>query len=140
MRPVDFAKAAGVGAGVLILDVLLAFIVVYAWGTLIEPGHTTDYYMAAAIPIARLCSRIIGTALMCAAAAISGYRNAARNAYGFALAMVCFYAFFDAASAAFQQAFTLGFAASILLKLLAALLGAWLGPRIRRVRPAVPAG
>jgi hypothetical protein len=136
MKPSDYARAAGVGAAVLILDVLLAFTVVYAWGTLFEPGRDTDYYLAAAIPIARLCSRIIGTTLMCAAAAICAYRKPTRNAYAFALAMVCFYAFFDAASAAFQQAFTLSFGLTMLIKLLAALGGAWLGPRIRRARGA----
>jgi hypothetical protein len=139
VKPSDFGRAAGVGAAVLILDVLLAFIVVYAWGTLLEPGRDTDYYMAAAIPIARLCSRIIGTTLMCAAAAICAYRNPTRNAHAFAIATVCFYAFFDAASAAFQQEFTPAFGLTILIKLLAALAGAWLGPRLRRARDAAAA-
>lgn len=134
MKPTDWAKAAGVGALVLIVDVMFAFIVVYAWGTLFERGHDTQFYYTAAIPIARLCTRTAGTGLMFLAVAFFSYRRPERNPYLFSMAVVFFYALFDTASAGFRGAFSLSFGITIGLKLLAGLLGAYASVRVRRAQ------
>ena len=64
MKPVDYAKAAGLAALVLIVDVLVAYGVVFAWALWINPGHPRAYYASAGIPIALWSTRILGTALI----------------------------------------------------------------------------
>ncbi|HTC44240.1 MAG TPA: hypothetical protein VK696_04245 [Steroidobacteraceae bacterium] len=129
MQAVDFAKAAGIAAAVLILDILLAIGVVFAWSILVAPGHDRAFYATAGIPIALLSTRIMGTALIFAACGWSARRNPQRNALLFALIVVIFYALLDAASIAFRDFFTLGFAITIALKLLAGIAGALVGKR-----------
>jgi hypothetical protein len=136
MRPTDFAKAVGLGAAILVIDVLLAFAVVYAWGIFVAPGHTTAYYEDAAVPIARWSARTIGTALMFAAAWLSARRRPDRNAYAYAVTLVFFYAFFDGASVAFAGFFTLGIALTMLIKLIGALAGAYVSRAAKSWRRA----
>ena len=57
MKPIDFAKAAGIAALVLGIDVLFAIGVVFAWSILFEPGHPRAYYETQGIPIARWSRR-----------------------------------------------------------------------------------
>ena len=66
-------------------------------------------------------------------------KRPAPQAYYFALALVCFYAFLDGASIAFVDFFNLGIALTMALKLAAALAGAALGMRQRTVRQAAAA-
>ena len=111
---------------ILVIDVLIAFAVMYGWGISFAPGHTQAYYEQAAVPIARWSARTIGTALMLAAAWLSARLRADRNAYAYAATLVFFYAFFDGASVAFAGFFTLGIALTMLIKLIGALAGAYL--------------
>jgi hypothetical protein len=121
MRPIDFAKAAGLGAMIFIIDVLIAFGAMYAWGAIFEPGHTEAFYEQAAVPMA----------MMLTAAWFFARRNPPRNAYAFGALLVFFYAFFDGAIVLFAGFFTLGIAISMLLKLIGALAGAFLARRSR---------
>ncbi len=131
MRPLDFAKAAGLGALIFIIDVLIAFGTLYAWGAIFEPGHAEAFYEQAAVPMARWSTRIAGTAMMLSAAWFFARRNPTRNAYAFGALLVFFYAFFDGAIVLFAGFFTLGIAVSMLLKLIGALSGAYLARRSR---------
>jgi hypothetical protein len=129
MNPLDFAKALGVAAVVLAIDVAAAIGVVYLWSILIDPGHPSDYYQTAGIPVARLSTRIFGTALLFTAVWLFARRNRARNAFLFALAVGIFYALLDAASTGFVGVFNLSFGFTIGLKLLGAFAGAALAVR-----------
>ena len=124
MKPADFAKAAGAAVLVLVIDVLIAVAVVFAWSILIAPGHSKAYYQTAGIPIALWSTRIAGTALIFGAAWLSAKRRPERNAYLFAVALVVFYAILDGASVGFQGFFTLGFGLTILIKVIGSLAGA----------------
>jgi hypothetical protein len=132
MKGSDYAKALGVSAVVLILDVLIAVGVVYLYAIAVNPGHPRAYYATVGIPVARFSTRVVGTALLFGAAWLYGSRNSNRNAYGFAIALVVFYALLDGASVAFAGVFTAGFGLTIGLKLIGSLLGAWIAVRSRR--------
>jgi hypothetical protein len=126
MRPLDVAKAAGLGAAIFIIDVLIAFGAMYAWGMIIEPGHSEAFYDQAAVPMARWSTRTVGTAMVFAVAWFCGRRNLKRNAYAFGALIVFFYAFVDGAIVLFAGFFTLGIAVTMLLKLIGAMAGAYL--------------
>jgi hypothetical protein len=79
MRWLDFAKAAGIAALVLIIDRFAVFVVVYAWATLIGSGHPRSYYQTAVIPISLWSTRIFGTALVFGTAWLLAKRNPERN-------------------------------------------------------------
>jgi hypothetical protein len=130
MKPADSMKAAGIAAVVLMLDVLLAVGVVYGWSIFIEPGHHRAYYAAAGVPIARLSTRIAGTALIFAASWWAARRNPQRNAVAFAVMVVIYYALMDGVSAGFQDFFTAGTAVTMLLKLVAGIAGALLAVKL----------
>lgn len=129
MNPADFAKAAGAAVLVLVIDVLIAVAVVFAWSILIAPGHSKAYYQTAGIPIALWSTRIAGTALIFGTAWLSAKRRPERNAYLFAIALVVFYALLDGASVGFQGFFTLGFGLTILIKVIGSLAGAFAASR-----------
>lgn len=135
MKPIDYAKAAGIAAAVLIVDVLLAVLVVYVWSIVVAPGHTRTFYQTEGIPLARLSTRILGTALIFAACWWCARRNPQRSALAFALAVVIYYGLIDGASDAFNGFFTLGFGITMLLKLVGGLAGAQLAGTLRP-RPA----
>jgi hypothetical protein len=131
MKPIDYAKALGVAALVLILDVLIAIGIVYLYAALVNPGHPRAYYTAVGISVARLSTRTVGTALLFGAAWLCGSRSPNRSAYGFAIALTVFYALLDGASAGFVGVFTASFAFTIGLKLIGSLFGAWIAVRSR---------
>jgi len=131
MKPTDYAKAAGVAALVLILDVLIAIGVVYFYAVFVNPGHPRAYYATAGISVARWSTRIAGTALLFGAAWLWGSRSPSRNAYGFATALTVFYALLDGASVGFSGVFTASFAFTIGLKLIGSLTGALIAVRSR---------
>lgn len=132
MSWLDFAKAAGLAALVLAIDVLVAIAVVFAWGMLVEPGHPRAYYETAGVPIARGSTRVVGTALVFAAAWLFSARKPERNPFLFSVALVVLYTLFDGASVAFAGFFTASVALTMSLKLLAALAGAFMALRTRR--------
>ena len=136
MSWLDIAKAAGVAAAVLILDVLVALVVVFVWAVIAAPGHSRAYYATAGIPVALWSTRIAGTALVAGAAWLSARRRPERSALLFGAAIVGFYAFFDGASIGFKGFLTLSTALTMGLKLAAALLGAAAARSTAAIRPA----
>jgi len=129
MKPIDFAKAAGVAVGVLALNIFIATLVIVAYSLWIEPGHPREFYDEAALRIAPWCSHIFGTALFFAA----GYRFARLRSRSvaliFAAAFTVLYAIIDSAIVAFAAFWQLEFWLSMLAKFAAALAGAYLATR-----------
>jgi hypothetical protein len=132
MKPIDFAKAAGIALAILVLNVLIAILVVLAYSIFIEPGHPREYYDEAALRIAPWCSHTAGTALFFAAGYYFAKRRPERNGLVFAAVVTVFYAIIDAASVAFAGVFEIEFALSMLAKLAAALAGAFLAARKKK--------
>jgi hypothetical protein len=129
MKPIDDAKALGIAAAVLIVDVLIAICVVYFYAAVVNPGRPRTYYETAGIGVARLSTRIAGTALLFAAAWLFARRRPERNAYMFAIALTVFYALLDGASVGFRGVFIASFAFTIGLKLAGSLAGALVATR-----------
>ena len=129
MKPLDFAKAAGVAVLILIISVIIAILVVLFYRFFINPGHPSGYYDEAAKRIAPWCSHIAGTVLFFIAAWYFTRSNPARNPLLFAVVFAAFYALIDAATVAFKGIFNIQFGLSMLAKLLAALAGAYLASR-----------
>ena len=132
MRPIDFAKAAGVAISVLVLNVLIAILVVLGYSIFIEPGHPREFYDAAALRIAPWCSHTVGTALFFGAGYLFAKRRPQRNSFLFAATFTAFYVIIDAATVGFVGVFGAEFGLSKLAKLLGALAGAFLATRIRK--------
>lgn len=132
MKPIDYAKAAGVAIGLLVLNVLIAILVVTFYSYVIEPGHPREFYQAAALKIAPWCSHIAGTALFFAAGYLFARRRPERSGLLFATAFTVLYALIDSATVGFVGALSLEFALSMLAKLLASLAGAFLACRRRK--------
>ncbi len=45
MRPIDFAKAFGLGVLILALNLALLFALGFVYATFIDPGHPAEYYV-----------------------------------------------------------------------------------------------
>ncbi|MEA3176278.1 MAG: hypothetical protein QOF42_3689 [Gammaproteobacteria bacterium] len=135
MKAMEYLRAAGLAFVILVIDVVLAVAVVYAWGRFWHPGRPQSFYETAGVPIARLSTRIIGTTLIFLAAWLAARQRPQRPAYLFALALVFFYVLLDGASVAFEHFFNLSLALTVSLKLLAALAGAALAVKQRTARP-----
>jgi len=133
MKPIDFAKAAGVGVAILLLNILIAILVVLIYRFVVAPGHPGAFYDAAALRIAPWCSHIAGTALFFAAGSLFTRRRPNRNGYLFATAFTLSYALIDGATVGFIGVFTAEFVLSLLAKLSAAVGGDFLGNRNRSV-------
>jgi hypothetical protein len=131
VRPIDAAKAVGVAIAILILNVLIAILVVLGYSIFIDPGHSHEYYNAAAMRIAPWCSHIFGTALFFAAGFLFARRRPERNGLLFAATFTLLYAVIDSATIGFAGLFSVEFALSMLAKLLAGLAGAFLANRTK---------
>lgn len=130
MKPIDFAKAAGVACLLLVLNVLFSIPVILVYRFFIEPGHPSEFYDQAAMRIAPWCSYITGTALFFIASFFLAKRRPKRNGFLFAATFTGLYAFIDAATVGFAVNIGAEFV-SLSAKLLAALTGAFLATRSR---------
>lgn len=140
MKPIDFAKAAGVAVAVLVINVLIAILVVLVYRFGIEPGHPSEFYDAAAQRIAPWCSHIAGTALFFGAGCLFARRRPDRNGFLFALAFTVLYAVIDAATVGFAGAVSVEFGLSMLAKLAAGQAGAFLAIRTTHTRATTGKG
>jgi hypothetical protein len=132
MSPIDYLKATGVAILVLVLNVLIAVLVVFAYSVFIDPGHPREYYNEAALRIAPWCSHIAGTALFFVAGYFFARRRPERNGFLFAVNFSVLYAVIDGATIGFVGVFSIVFGLSMLAKLLAALAGGFLATRKAR--------
>ena len=83
MRPIDFAKAFGVGVLVMVLNMALLFGLGFIYDTVIEPGRTAAYYQGVYPKIGAWSAPIGAIVLLFLAAWGSGVRRPARNPYVF---------------------------------------------------------
>lgn len=120
----DVAKAAGLGLLVLLIDFAIATAAVFAYSLLIDPGHDTAYYQAAAPGIATVSTRIAGPVLLGLFVFLFSRRRPDRNPFVFAAAVFVFYALFDGAMVLFRDFFTGAVMLTMGLKLAGALIGA----------------
>ena len=132
MKPSDYAKAFGVAIAILALNVLIAILVVLVYSIAIDPGHSHEYYNAAALRIAPWCSHIFGTALFFAAGFLFARRRPERNAFLFAAAFTILYAIVDSATVGFAGFLSTEFGLSMLAKLLAGQAGALVANQTKR--------
>jgi hypothetical protein len=132
MKPIDYAKAVGVAIAILALNVLIAILVVLGYSIAINPGHSPEYYNAAALKIAPWCSHVFGTALFFAAGFLFARRKPERNGFTFAVAFTILYAIIDSATVGFAGFFSMEFGLSMLAKLLAGQAGALVAKRTKK--------
>ena len=138
MKPIDVAKALGVAALILVLDLACAFAAVWGWSLLIAPGHPTAYYVAAAPVIATVSTRIVGPTLLALFIWGLSRRIPDRNPFAFAAAVLVFYYLLDGATVAFKSYFNLVVYITMALKVAGALLGAGLARVQNRDLNAAP--
>lgn len=135
MKPIDFAKALGLGAAVLALNMLLLVLVVFLYSMLIEPGRPQSFYNEMAPKLGNWSAPIGGMTLLFLTAWLLGRRRPQRNAFRFGLAVFVSYAAIDAAiglaMAPIAQLLTPPFVIGMSGGLLAALAGAALATRTR---------
>ena len=84
MKPIDVAKALGIAALVLVLDLCFAFGTVTVWAWFIEPGHPQAYVMAQAPRLSTFSTRLFGPLLLLGLVWLFSRRRPERNAFGFA--------------------------------------------------------
>lgn len=132
MKPIDYAKAAGVAFLLLVLNVLFSIPVILVYRFFIEPGHSSEFYGEAALRIAPWCSRITGTFLFFLAGFYFAKRRPERNGFLFAATFTVLYGLIDAAAVGFVGILGVKFGLAMLAKLLASLLGAFLAGRRKR--------
>lgn len=133
MKGIDFAKAAGAAVLVLAIDLACAFIAVGVYSLAIDPGHTQEYYMAAAQPVSTLSTRVAGPLLFAAVVWLFSRKRPDRSPWIFALVVFGFYFVIDWALIAFSLAFlNLSVLLTMALKLGGALVGAALAEPARK--------
>ena len=136
MKPIDFAKAAGLGGAALALNLALLFVLVFLYAQFIAPGHPEAFYAAAAPRIGVWSAPIGGISLLFLAAWLFGGRRPGRNAYLFGLSVFVSYAAIDMAMglamAPLDKLFTPPFLFALGGGLIASLAGAWLAAQDRR--------
>ena len=131
MKPIDYLKAAGVGAAVLALTLALSYPMVAFYAYFIEPGHPQQFYVDAAQWIAPWSSHVFGPLLFFAFTYRLARRSPGRNAVAFAIASFVAYVVID-----WGTVLGMGMGLGVMLKpsvalslgtkLLAALAGAYL--------------
>jgi len=132
MKPMDFLKAFGVAVLLMVLNVAIAFGVMWVFGNFINPGHERTYYQDAAQRIAPWSSLIAGAVLFFLGGWVFSKRKPARDGVVFAASFALIYVAIDVAIIAAAGALgAMGamVAASAATKLMAALAGAVLARR-----------
>lgn len=132
MKPLDFAKAFGLGALALALNLGLLFLLVYLYSQFIAPGRPPAHYNAVAPRIGAWSAPLAAPALMFLIVWAFSRRRPQRNAYGFGLAVLVSYAAIDGGlglasgpvAALLQPPFLLGMTGGLLAALAAAALSA----------------
>ncbi len=91
----DFAKAFGLGAAALALNMLSLVVIVFVYSQLVAPGREPAYYNDLALRIANWSAPIMAVVLMFLVVWGFSRRRPERNAYGFGLAVFISYAAID---------------------------------------------
>lgn len=133
MKPLDSLKAALAALALLALNLALTTAVIFAYASLIDPGHPPAFYRAKAPQIAEWAAPPLGALLLFATAYGLGRRRPQRRATIFAAALGAAYGVLDAvsgaASAGTGAIATPLFAVSMVLALTGALIGGVLAAR-----------
>lgn len=98
MKPLDFAKAFGLGVLLLALNILLLVAIVFAYSQAFARGQAPAFYTALAERIGNWSAPITGIILLFLTAWVFGARRKARNAYLFGFAVYASYFAVDTAS------------------------------------------
>jgi hypothetical protein len=91
MKPIDFAKALGLGALVMALNLALLFGLGFFHDTVLEPGRTPAYYMTVYPKIGAVSAPTGAIAMLFLVGWRLAGRRPGRNPYGFALAVYAAY-------------------------------------------------
>jgi hypothetical protein len=129
MKPIDFAKAAGVAMIIMVVNVLISILVITVYSYSIAPGHDAAFYEAAAQRIAPWSSVVFGAPLCFVAAYHLGRRHPDRNATVFAAVFVGVYAVVDLAIL-FASGGLSSLLGIVVLSLTTKLIGALIGARL----------
>lgn len=132
MKLIDFAKAFGLGALVLALNLAALVLLVFLYGQFVAPGRPPEHYSAVAPQFGAWSAPIVGITLLFATAWVFGRRRPPRNAYAFALAIWGSYFVIDTAmglamgppSALFMPPFLIGMGGGLAASLAGAALAA----------------
>ena len=133
MKPIDYAKASGLGLVVLALNLLITTLIITVYAQLIEPGQPQTHYNAMAPRIGAWSGPAGGMLLMFALGYLFGRRRPQRNALAFAGVVFAVYLALDVALglalAPVAQVFRLPFVLSLTGAGVAGLAGAALSRR-----------
>ncbi|MGI9323867.1 MAG: hypothetical protein ACR2PZ_01515 [Pseudomonadales bacterium] len=134
MTALDFARALGVATAVIVITMAASFPMVAFYAYIIEPGHSEEFYTAAAQWIAPWSSHILGPIAFLGFNYFLAKRSPERSALLFAVATLGLYVVVDLSMLPMMglpiaDGITLSTTLSFLAKTAGALLGAYLGSR-----------
>ncbi|MEO6379565.1 MAG: hypothetical protein ABIO37_16200 [Caulobacteraceae bacterium] len=133
MKPLDFVKAVGVAVLVFAVDMAAAFLAVFAYAQLIEPGRSREFYNGAALNIAPWSSHVVGPLIFLAAAYFFARRRPERDPRVFTAAFCVAYAILSMSVAlsleTLEAAWREGTFLSMGVKFVGAAIGAALATR-----------
>lgn len=133
MKPIDYAKAAGLAVAVLALNLLVTTVIITVYAMVIEPGQPQAHYNAMAPKIGAWAGPAGGMLLMFVTGYVFGRRRPQRNPFVFMSVVFAVYLAIDAALglaiAPVAQVFRLEFVLSLTGAALAGLAGAALSRR-----------
>ena len=139
MKPVDYAKAVGLGFAVLAVNMLSLGVIVFAWSQAFARGRPQAFYNELAMDTGRWSAPIVGAVLMFLVGYLFGRRRPERNAVAFALAVFAAYVLIDTASGFAMSTpaefLNLQFLASLAVTGLGALAGGGTASRPHAVTP-----
>jgi hypothetical protein len=128
MKPVDYAKAFGLGVAALALNLLVLVAVVFVYANLVNPGQPQEFYSQIAPQFGRWTAPFAGPLLIFLLVWAFSRRRPERNAYVFGVAVFASYLIVDLgvglATAPASSFLRLPFFAGMAGSALAAFLGA----------------